>query len=250
MARRQRPSGENLPPFFSLHNLRLFEFLFSQSPLSLFFVCFSLVFFLHYASLAALRVIPPALKFLVLPPRWGGLRAISGPTPASRLNVELASESLSSSTTTFFFALLLLFSTTRLGAVFFTVLGAGRGGRRDLMVTPRLSFVVIRSSWNEEGKDLELQISNWIGRCPPPSPSPRPAFACLARGDDNIQRSFDPMEPHPVACSHDLRLTGPLLGWNMGQGIFSTASHSTWSLFNSFCESSDFLNRFTQLLWG
>ena len=164
--------------------MRPFEFLFFTKPTrSVFFFCF----FPHYASLAALRVIPPALKFLVLPPRWGGLRAISGPTPASRLNVELASESLSSSTTTFFFALLLLFSTTRLGAVFFTVLGAGRGGRRDLMVTPRLSFVVIRSSWNEEGKDLEVQISN----CPPPSPSPRPASACLGRGGDNIQRSFD-----------------------------------------------------------
>ena len=141
------PRRQFAPLFFSLQNLRLFKFLFLQSPLGLFFF-FSV--FLYYASLAALRVIPPALKFLVLPPRWGGLRAISGPTPASRLNVELASESLSSSTTTFFFALLLLFSTTRLGAVFFTVLGAGRGGRRDLMVTPRLSFVVIRSSWNEE----------------------------------------------------------------------------------------------------
>ena len=69
-----------------------------------------------------------------------------------------------------------------------------------------------------------------------------------------IRRSMlvvlDPMEPHPVACSHDLRLAGPLLGGNMGQAIFSTASNTTWSLCNSFCESSDFLNRFTQLLWG
>ena len=158
MARRQRPSGDNLPPSSSLHNLRPCEFFFHKAHSACFFFSFFFNIFLHYASLAALRVIPPALKFLVLPPRWGGLRAISGPTPASRLNVELASESLSSSTTTFFFALLLLFSTTRLGAVFFTVLGAGRGGRRDLMVTPRLSFVVIRSSWNEQGEDLKVQI--------------------------------------------------------------------------------------------
>ena len=54
-----------------------------------------------------------------------------------------------------------------------------------------------------------------------------------------IRRSMlvvlDPMEPHPVACSHDLRLAGPLLGVKHGSG----------DIFNKFTEH---LVSFQQLL--
>ena len=46
--------------------------------------------------------------------------------------------------------------------------------------------------------------------------SPGDLMLLVIESASKIRRSMlvvlDPMEPHPVACSHDLRLAGPLLG--------------------------------------